>query len=301
MREGQVRVISPRREWTLRAGEQLQLDERDARETGVAGGKELSALESGNLGRDIVDGRPSTLQREPRSTVGETLPGANARDASNNDALRLDPSLSSDAALRSRDARRGLRAAALRHRGSADPRSDDTAGDGLLATDSTSTWRQMLAKGEFALIVSQARKQGVDAVLASRGSDDLVALAQAARYEKELGLARKVWSSVKSRFSGSNVGRDAVFFLGRIAEQAGDSSAALDYYSQYLKETRRGGNYAPEALGRRMVILKHSRGDADVEARAYLAQFPSGPYAKLARELISVKPSPNASPVGVSE
>jgi len=144
-----------------------------------------------------------------------------------------------------------------------------------------------LARGEFSALLNAARETGIDSAIQSRSSGDLVALAQAARYSKEPGLARKVWQAVRSRFGGSAAARDAAFFLGRIHEQAGQRSTALELYSAYLHEGGQGGAYAPEAAGRRLVLLRATNpAAARDEARRYLAQFPSGSYAKLAQDTV---------------
>ena len=152
------------------------------------------------------------------------------------------------------------------------------------------SWSHLLARGDFAKLLEEARSAGLESVLSQRSAGDLVALAQAARYSKELVLAERTWQTVRARFTGSQAAHDAAFYLGRIAEQRGHVPAALRWYGSYLGE-RSGGAYAAEAMGRRLVIL-HKRNDALArdEAGRYLAHFPNGPYAKLAQDIVGGSP-----------
>lgn len=147
-------------------------------------------------------------------------------------------------------------------------------------------WSSLLARGDFAQLLDEARSAGLAGVLQRRSAGDLVALAQAARYSKELALAERTWQTIRARFAGSQAAHDALFYLGRIAEQRGQTAVALHQYGSYLGERSRGA-YAAEAMGRRLVIL-HKRNDASArhEAGRYLAHFPNGPYAKLARDIV---------------
>jgi hypothetical protein len=93
---------------------------------------------------------------------------------------------------------------------------------------------------------------------------------------------------MRERFAGSPEARDAAFFLGGLAEDAGGTGgAALDWYDRYLDENGRG-RYAAQALGRKMVMTQKLKGieAARPMADEYLARFPEGPYAAAARKLM---------------
>lgn len=254
MREGTVRIVGPEREWTLRAGERLDLQApKSVAHAAVHNGQADSA---------------------PVVETQDEHPGLGAPTEALPKAVRA-PGIGVRAKQDEREigGRRAPRAEAHRAEGAA-----------------VESWSQLLARGEFAAVVNQARDFGIDSTLQSRSSDELVALAQAARYSKDSGLARRVWQGIRSRFSGSASARDAVFFLGRIDDQTGQSQAALEAYATYLRESGHNGPYAREAMGRRLVILRQSNpGAAAEEARTYLAQFPSGSYAKLAQDIIAAK------------
>ena len=151
-------------------------------------------------------------------------------------------------------------------------------------------WSKLLAKGDFADVIADAERRGIDNTIAQASASDLSALADAARYTKRNDLARQVLLAMRSRFVGADHARDASFFLGRLAEAGPDRSAsALDWYETYLREAPRG-LYASEALGREMALLAPNAPDrARKVAGQYLARFPHGPQSELARSLLETE------------
>lgn len=88
------------------------------------------------------------------------------------------------------------------------------------------------------------------------------------------------------RFRGAPA-QSARFFLGRLAEQQGNPTLALNHYGAYL-EGSGGGVYTAEALGRKLSIVHQSHGAQKARpiAEEYLRRFPQGAYAKTARGLV---------------
>jgi ferric-dicitrate binding protein FerR (iron transport regulator) len=149
-----------------------------------------------------------------------------------------------------------------------------------------SSWSSRVASGDYRGVLEDAQARGIDGVLRTAPLDDLVALADAARYEKAPATARRALEAERERFPTSQAGRNATFLLGRIAEDSeGDPSRAIALYDAYLAE---GGPFAAEALGRKMVALDRSRGRAFAEpvARLYLERHPDGAYAGAARAIL---------------
>ena len=137
-------------------------------------------------------------------------------------------------------------------------------------------------------MVDDAENQGLPAVLARASAAELTSLADAARYTLRYDVARDALLEVRERFSGSNRGREAAFFLGRLAEAGPASSVktALAWYETYLRESEHGA-YAAEALGREIALLAQSdQQRARTVARHYLERFPNGSQADLARALL---------------
>jgi ferric-dicitrate binding protein FerR (iron transport regulator) len=147
-----------------------------------------------------------------------------------------------------------------------------------------SGWSELLARGDYAAILQAAKRRGVNEVLASGSMSDLRALADAARFQGEAPLAKRVLSTLRTRFPRTEAAASASFLLGRQADDANDLRSALRYYDQYLAE---GGKLTPEAHGRRMLVLSRlgRREEARRAAEEYLRRFPSGPYSKKASTL----------------
>jgi hypothetical protein len=145
-----------------------------------------------------------------------------------------------------------------------------------------------LAHGDFDAIVEQAKRKGIDVCMVADSQTNLAALADAARYTHRGDLARRSLLALRTRFPSADRARDAAFFLARLSETTGQGAReALSWYDRYLDETA-GGSYAEEALGREMVLLRRTEGDARARgvARRYLQAYPHGIYATAAAGLL---------------
>jgi hypothetical protein len=148
-------------------------------------------------------------------------------------------------------------------------------------------WADALAKGKVDEILADAARRGRAAALEESPTDELFALADAARYRRRLSLARDALMAARRRFPSSPRSLDAVYLLGRVEElAAGGAAAALGWYDAYLKLAPTG-TYASEALGRKMILIRDTRGPAEAQALAelYLRRFPSGSYRGAAEAL----------------
>jgi hypothetical protein len=148
-------------------------------------------------------------------------------------------------------------------------------------------WGELLAAGRWDRILADVDRQGIDVTLASAPSDDLLALADAARYRRRVDLARAALLAQRRRFPGSARALDALFLLGRVEELSPDGAArAIAFYDDYLARAPRGG-YAAEALGRKMILSNDLGGPGKARpiADEYLRRFPGGSYAGSARAL----------------
>jgi len=161
------------------------------------------------------------------------------------------------------------------------------AGDGQAL--SAQGWAEAVAAGQWDRILTEADRAGLRHTLAHASSDDLLALADAARYRRRTGLARSALLAERHRFPGSPSARDAAFLLGRLAEsRQGEIGEAVKWYDAYLAGAP-AGTYASEALGRKMMATKqlHGSSAANSLARDYLRRFPAGPYAGAAHALLT--------------
>ncbi|HEY0708116.1 MAG TPA: FecR domain-containing protein [Polyangia bacterium] len=156
------------------------------------------------------------------------------------------------------------------------------------------SWSRRLALGQFEAVVADAEARGIDRVLVEGRVDDVAALATAARLAQRPAIARQALETQRARFFATPSGREATFYLGWIADESdGDRAAAIHWYDRYLADAPQGA-LAEEAMGRKLralVSLGSTSGAASARAtaRAYLARFPQGAHAALARGLVGEK------------
>jgi hypothetical protein len=148
-------------------------------------------------------------------------------------------------------------------------------------------WAASVAAGRFQQVVEEAERWGLDACLAGASSTELASLADAARYTRRSDLSKRALLAQRGRFAGSRRAAEAAFLLGRLAESQGGAAAAVSWFDSYLAEAP-SGPYAPEALGRKMILVEKMSGRAAAAkvADGYLRRFPRGTYAQAARALL---------------
>jgi hypothetical protein len=149
-------------------------------------------------------------------------------------------------------------------------------------------WSADVARGHWDRILQDVKRVGVEATLSKASSDDLFALADAARYRRHPDLARAALLAERRRFPDSPRALDAIYLLGRVEESRESGTAqAIAWYDQYLTRAPTGP-FVGEALGRKMTLTDESEGPARARpiAEDYLRRFPKGNYAGSARELI---------------
>jgi len=152
------------------------------------------------------------------------------------------------------------------------------------------TWTAALSAGDFDTILDEAERD-IGHVLATRGTEDLAALADAARYRRHDDVARRALLAQRRRFAGSPRAADAAFFLGRLDENGGRGHGpALAWYERYLDEAPRG-SYVAEAMGRKMIAVQELHGPAAARnvAEQYIRRFPRGSYAGAAHALLGAR------------
>lgn len=149
------------------------------------------------------------------------------------------------------------------------------------------SWAEHLAHGRWDRILEEVEQRGVETTLESAPSEELFALADAARYRRRTDLARAALLAQRRRFPGSSRSVDATFLLGRV-EESRDRARAIQWYNEYL-ERAATGTYSAEAWGRKMVLTNELKGRVSARpiAEEYLRRFPKGSYAGAARALTS--------------
>jgi TolA-binding protein len=153
--------------------------------------------------------------------------------------------------------------------------------------DGEHRWTAALAAGNWDLILADADRAGVKSTLEKASSEELFALADAARYRRRLDLSRESLLAERRRFPRSARSLDAAYLLGRVEEVSEHGMArAIEWYDEYLARAPTG-TYAPEALGRKMTLTNKLEGATQAQpmAEEYLRRFPGGTYAGAARAL----------------
>jgi hypothetical protein len=154
--------------------------------------------------------------------------------------------------------------------------------------DGDRRWTLALAAGDLDRILGEAERTGVKATLDRASGDDLLALADAARYRRRMDLAREALLAERRRFPDSARSLDAAFRLGRVEEASDRGLArAIEWYDEYLMRAPMG-TYASEALGRKMTLMSKVGGPSRARpiAEEYLRRFPGGTYAGPARAFV---------------
>jgi TolA-binding protein len=148
-------------------------------------------------------------------------------------------------------------------------------------------WVEAIAAGQWDRVLTEVEQAGIKATLNSASSEDLFALADAARYRRRDALARQALLAERRRFPDSARALDATFLLGRLEEANEQGTGrALRWYDEYLARAP-AGTYASEALGRKMMVTNNRDGAARAQpiAEEYLQRFPHGTYAGAAQAL----------------
>jgi hypothetical protein len=149
-------------------------------------------------------------------------------------------------------------------------------------------WTAAVKENRSADVVADADRRGLATVLERADSDDLWALANAARYGGRYSLADHALLAQRKRFPASDRARDAAFLLGRLHDDDRDGpDDALKWYDRYLAEAR-DGIHVSDALGRKMTLLErwNRRAESLTVAEEYLRRFPGGFYVNAARALL---------------
>ena len=146
------------------------------------------------------------------------------------------------------------------------------------------SWLKLEEKGDYDAAYAAALSVGLASVLRASSADELLRLAQVARLSGHRDTEREALVTCRRRFAGSERAAVAAYELGR----SSSPSEASSWFDTYLGE-KPSGELAREASGR-LVEARASAGDdrgaRDAAAR-YLARYPDGPHASLARRVLS--------------
>lgn len=151
------------------------------------------------------------------------------------------------------------------------------------SADADASWKALARAGKYRDAMNAAEAAGFSTEVARASSSELLALADAARFAGRPARAKEALLAMRKRFGARG---SSAFLLGKIsADQLGAPGEAVTWFETYLQEES-GGPLAEQALGRVLEIRKKDPGAARVTAERYLARYPNGAYAALARSLV---------------
>lgn len=149
-------------------------------------------------------------------------------------------------------------------------------------------WAVLARNGDYAKAVAAAESIGFDAACDEGRAGDVLALADAARFTAHGADAKTAYEAVRRRFPGRDEAAEAAFDLGRLTfDRDGDFATAAGWFDTYGRE-RPNGPLAREAAGRLLEarLRSNDASGAKAAASAYLAAYPDGPQAALARSVV---------------
>ena len=133
-----------------------------------------------------------------------------------------------------------------------------------------------------------AEQMGFDALVSTLGEDDLLLLANAARYSGDASRAHQAQLKLRERFAGHRSAALAAFYLARSAlDVEHRPDAAIHWFETFLVESPRG-DLAALARAHLMSLWlnKGQREKAREIAQSYLKYHPDGAKAAQARSLV---------------
>jgi hypothetical protein len=149
------------------------------------------------------------------------------------------------------------------------------------------SWTALERRGDVEGAYAAARGAGLSAVIATASADDLVRLAQVSAVTGHADTARDALLACRRRYAGTPQAALSAYELGR----ASSGAEAARWFQTYLGEAP-SGPLAREAMGRLLeadVGAGNKAAARDTAAR-YLARYPSGPHAALARRILASSP-----------
>jgi hypothetical protein len=148
-------------------------------------------------------------------------------------------------------------------------------------------WSTLERRGEYEAAYDAARDAGFASVLRASSADDLLRLAQLSQLSRHSDSAREAWLACRQRFPGTVQADVAAYELGRASAPA----EAVRWFDTCLRE-QPAGPLAREASGRLIEAATGAGNSATAREAAtrYLARYPSGPHAALARRILSRDP-----------
>lgn len=146
-------------------------------------------------------------------------------------------------------------------------------------------WSVVLRQGDYEKALRTLDASAIDDATWNSSAAQLLGLGAAARRLRD-PRAGSFYAALRSRFPGSDPAAEAAFVLARMSFHRRSYASAATWLETYLRE-RPEGRFARDASGRLVEVygeLDDPR--LDEAAQRYLADYPDGPHADLAREAL---------------
>jgi hypothetical protein len=166
----------------------------------------------------------------------------------------------------------------------ADAPSEAPAGEPVRARAPAPAWRKLASAQRYGEALTAAERGGFANECRRRDAADLLVLGDVARLAGSPSRAVQAYEAARAKRAAPD---RSAFALGLVAfEQRHDFRAAAQWFATYLREQPRAP-LAEQAEGRLIDAWQRAgeAGNARVAAKGYLARYPHGAYADLARRL----------------
>ncbi len=154
----------------------------------------------------------------------------------------------------------------------------------MVSAAASTSWQALAGSGKFREALALVEQLGFEAECRRASGQDLLTLGDAARLAGSTARAREAYLAARAKLPG---GGRATYGLGLIAfDQQRDFASSARWFETYLREQPSGALRA-EASGRLLESLSRSGQAARARevSEQYLARYPKGAHAALARQL----------------
>ena len=149
-------------------------------------------------------------------------------------------------------------------------------------------WRELARRGLLRKAFAVAESSGFDAACLAASPAELLQLGDAARLSGRPDRAKQALLALRTRHPSDPRRAAAAFALGKVAfDQSGAYAQAAEWFATSLRE-QPNGSLSREAAGR-LIEAYQRAGNAQAARRAaqdYLARYPDGPHADVARSIV---------------
>jgi len=153
---------------------------------------------------------------------------------------------------------------------------------------SPGAWREFAKSGDLRQAFASAEAHGFQSVCDSATPSELLLLGDAARLSGRSDRATEALLALRRRYPRDPRRAAAAFALGKVTfDQRHAYGQAAEWFATCVRE-QPSGPLAREASGRQIEALRNAGDSSGAQraAREYLARYPDGPHADIARSLL---------------